>query len=124
MSLEYDKDRIEEYIMYNFRNNIYKDIFKEVVHDSLIKSILPSVETEIYNNLFEYAEDKSLEVFKKNLKELLMYPPLKGYDILGVDPGFRTGCKYAFVNKNGIPSEIGTIFITSNSQNQINEGKR
>src|SRR5574344_1526283 len=59
------------------------------------------------------------EVIKKNLFQLLMYPPVKGRVILGFDPGFRTGCKYALVDKNGVPSLIGHSFITANSSNEV-----
>lgn len=124
LSLIYDKERIKDYILFNYKNNIYLDIFKDIVDDSLSRLILPSVENEIYSSLFLKAEDKSLIVFKKNLKELLLYPPLKDQDILAIDPGFRTGCKYAVVNKNSIPLEVGVLFITSNSKVQIEEGKK
>ncbi len=124
LSLVYDKERIKNYILHNYLNNIYLDIFKDIVDDSLSRLILPSVENEIYSSLFLLAEDKSLIVFKKNLKELLLYPPLKNQDILAIDPGFRTGCKYAIVNRNSIPLEVGVLYITSNSKAQIEEGKK
>ena len=122
-SFEYDIDRIKDYILFNYRNNIYLDIFKSIVEDALTRLILPSVENEIYTQLFEFAEDKSIEVFKKNLKVLLLYPPLKGHDILGIDPGFRTGCKYAFVDKNSIPHEIGTLFMTTGNKSEVEKSK-
>ena len=124
VSLDYDKERIKNYILFNYQKNRYLDIFKDIVDDALTRLILPSVENEIYGNLFLLAEDKSLEVFKKNLKELLLYPPLKDKDILSIDPGFRTGCKYALVSKNGIPLEIGVVNITANSKREIEEGKK
>ena len=52
-----------------------------------------------------------------------MYPPLKNKKILGFDPGFRTGCKYALVNEFGIPSLVGVSFITSNSKSEVERSK-
>lgn len=124
ISFDYDYDSIAHYIWKDWvNNNFYKDIMKDVVDDSLKRLILPSVETEIYNDLFSKAEDKSIEVFKKNTKSLLMYPPLKGKRILGFDPGFRTGCKYALVNENGIPQFVGVSHLTANSKEEIKKAK-
>ena len=96
---------------------------KDITNDSLKRLILPSVENEIRSDLFTKAEDKSMIVFKKNLRSLLMYPPLKNKKILGFDPGFRTGCKYALVNEFGIPSLVGVSFITSNSKSEVERSK-
>ena len=126
-SFSYDKDRLINYMSYHYikTNNIYfEDIISECIKDSLNKSILPSVTNEIENDLFTFAEDRSIEVFKKNLKELLLYPPLKNKKVLGFDPGFRTGCKYAYVDTLSIPHEVGTVYITSSSKEQVEKGKK
>ena len=126
-SFNYDKDRLINYMSYHYikTNNIYfEDIISECIKDSLNKSILPSVTNEIENDLFTFAEDRSIEVFKKNLKELLLYPPLKNKKVLGFDPGFRTGCKYAYVDTLSIPHEVGTVYITSSSKEQVEKGKK
>ena len=126
-SFSYDKDRLINYMSYYYMktNNIYfEDIISECIKDSLNKSILPSVTNEIENDLFTFAEDRSIEVFKKNLKELLLYPPLKNKKVLGFDPGFRTGCKYAYVDTLSIPHEVGTVYITSSSKEQVEKGKK
>lgn len=126
-SFSYDKDRLINYMSYHYikTNNIYfEDIISECIKDSLNKSILPSVTNEIENDLFTFAEDRSIEVFKKNLKELLLYPPLKNNKVLGFDPGFRTGCKYAYVDTLSIPHEVGTVYITSSSKEQVEKGKK
>ena len=126
-SFNYDKDRLINYMSYYYMktNNIYfEDIISECIKDSLNKSILPSVTNEIENDLFTFAEDRSIEVFKKNLKELLLYPPLKNKKVLGFDPGFRTGCKYAYVDTLSIPHEVGTVYITSSSKEQVEKGKK
>ena len=126
-SFSYDKDRLINFMSYHYikTNNIYfEDIISECIKDSLNKSILPSVTNEIENDLFTFAEDRSIEVFKKNLKELLLYPPLKNKKVLGFDPGFRTGCKYAYVDTLSIPHEVGTVYITSSSKEQVEKGKK
>ncbi len=126
-SFNYDKDRLINFMSYHYikTNNIYfEDIISECIKDSLNKSILPSVTNEIENDLFTFAEDRSIDVFKKNLKELLLYPPLKNKKVLGFDPGFRTGCKYAYVDTFSIPHEVGTVYITSSSKEQVEKGKK
>ena len=92
------------------------------VEDSLKRLILPSVENEIRSDLFTFAEDESIEIFKKNLYQLLMYPPIKNIYVLGFDPGFRTGCKYAYVDSFGKPLKIGQVYITSNDSKKVDEG--
>lgn len=125
VSLDYDYVSIFDYIGRDYlADNYYQQIIKEVIDDSLKRLILPSVENEIRSDLFTYAEDKSIEVFKKNLESLLMYPPLKRKRVLGFDPGFRTGCKYALVNENGIMEKVGVAFITANSRNEIEKAKK
>lgn len=123
-SLNYDLEKIKDYILYNYRFNYYLDIYKDIVEDSLKRLILPSVENEIYSELFLKAEDKSLIVFKKNLEALLLYPPLKNKKVLGIDPGFRTGCKYAYVDELSIPHEIGVVFISTHEERKISEAKK
>ena len=119
--LEPIKARIEnDYI----QNNAFKEEILFAIEDSLKRLILPSIENEIRNDLFEKAEETSIIVFKKNLKALLLQPPLKDKTVLGFDPGFRTGCKYALVNKNGIPSEIGVVYLTAASENEVQRARQ
>ncbi len=124
VSLVYDYMSVFDYI-YNdvSQNNAFKDIFSAVTDDALKRLILPSIENEIRSDLFTIAEDKSIEIFKKNLNSLLMYPPLKGKTVLGFDPAFRTGCKWALVNSNGIPEKVGVFFLTANSKEEVTQAK-
>lgn len=127
VALVYDDEEIITYIRKRYnKKKEYFDIYSEIIADSLKRLIKPSVENEIRNDLFDKASEKSFEVFKKNLKSLLMYPPLKDKDILGFDPGFRTGCKYALIDKLGNPNKkvIGVSRITSNSKEEVEEAKR
>ncbi len=84
-------------------------ILKAVVEDSYKRLIAPAIEREIRNDLTEKAEDGAIEVFKKNLEQLLMQPPIVGQTVLGWDPAFRTGCKLAVVDPTG--KVIGTTVI-------------
>ena len=124
VNLDYDFETIFNFIVKKekFLLNVNKDILFDTLDDSLKSLILPSVENEIRNELFEKAEDSAIEIFKKNLYQLLMYPPIKNINVLGFDPGFRTGCKYALVDIYGNPKKIGQVFITSNSNNEVEKG--
>lgn len=125
VALEYNLELIEERIQADFlKNNAFASELILTIKDALKRLIMPSVENEIRNDLFEKAEDASLVVFKKNLQALLLYPPLKNKTVLGFDPGFRTGCKYALVNENGIPSQIGVVYLTAASQQEIERARQ
>lgn len=92
------------------RENPYTTpILKEVVEDSYKRLIAPAIEREIRNELTEKAEDGAIEVFGKNLHQLLMQPPITGRVVLGWDPAFRTGCKLAVVDETG--KVLGTTVI-------------
>jgi uncharacterized protein len=80
--------------------------------DALKRLILPSLERELRNTLTERAEGSSINVFKENLKSLLLQPPVKGYSVMGYDPGFRTGCKVAVLDETGKYLENATVYPT------------
>lgn len=82
---------------------------KEAVEDSYKRLIGPAIEREIRSDLTEKAEDGAIEVFGKNLHQLLMQPPITGQVVLGWDPAFRTGCKLAVVDPTG--KVLGTTVI-------------
>lgn len=84
-------------------------VLKDVVEDSYKRLIAPAIEREIRNELTEKAEDGAIEVFGKNLHQLLMQPPITGQVVLGWDPAFRTGCKLAVVDATG--KVLGTTVI-------------
>ena len=122
VNFEYDF----EYIQSSLENklifkSLYEDIYKDAIIDSLKRLTLPSIENEIRSDLFTKAEDSSIIVFEKNLKQLLMYPALKNKIVLGFDPGFRTGCKIAVVNQNGDLLMVDVLNITSASQEKVDE---
>lgn len=86
---------------------------KDVVDDSYHRLIAPSIEREVRNELTERAEDGAISVFGKNLKQLLMQPPIAGRVVLGWDPAFRTGCKLAVVDATGKVLDTTVIYPTA-----------
>ncbi len=90
-------------------NEYTAPIIKEAVADAYKRLIAPAIEREIRNDLTEKAEDGAIDVFGKNLEQLLMQPPIVGQTVLGWDPAFRTGCKLAVVDPTG--KVIGTTVI-------------
>jgi uncharacterized protein len=88
--------------------------------DAWKRLIYPSVEREVRNELTETAEEKAMKVFAQNLKQLLLQPPIKDRVVLGLDPGFRTGCKLAVVDDTGKVLMTGVIYPTP-PQNKIEE---
>lgn len=105
----------DDILRYLEKKTIHKDnpytapVLKETVEDSYHRLIAPAIEREIRNELTEKAEDGAIEVFGKNLHQLLMQPPIAGKVVLGWDPAFRTGCKLAVVDPTG--KVIGTTVI-------------
>lgn len=98
-------------------------ILKEVTADSYKRLIAPAIEREIRNDLTEKAEDSAIEVFGKNLTQLLMQPPIVGHVVLGWDPAFRTGCKLAVVDETGKVLDTKVIYPTE-PQNKVEESKK
>ncbi|HIW84052.1 MAG TPA: RNA-binding transcriptional accessory protein [Candidatus Dorea gallistercoris] len=84
-------------------------ILKEALEDGYKRLIAPAIEREIRSELTEKAEEGAIQVFGKNLTQLLMQPPIAGQTVLGWDPAFRTGCKLAVVDPTG--KVIGTTVI-------------
>lgn len=82
-------------------DNPLSHIVKNAIEDAMKRLIFPSIEREIRTDLTKRAEDSAIEVFSKNLKQLLLQPPLKQKQILGIDPAYRTGCKLAVINPMG-----------------------
>ena len=111
---------IPEKIEYNRHTT---PIIKESVQDAYKRLISPAIEREIRNYLTEKAEEKSIEVFAKNLNQLLMESPLVGKTILGWDPAFRTGCKLAIIDQTGKVLDTALIYPTA-PQNKVKESMK
>ncbi|TFB13243.1 RNA-binding transcriptional accessory protein [Filobacillus milosensis] len=89
------------------------DFLKEAINDGYKRLIQPSIERDIRSTMTDEAEDHAIDIFAKNLRNLLLQPPLKGKMILGVDPAFRTGCKLAVVDETGHMKEVDVIYPTA-----------
>ena len=96
---------------------------REACADAYKRLIAPSIETEIRNDLTDRAEDGAIQVFRENLRQLLMQAPLTGKTVLGWDPAFRTGCKIAVVDPTGKVLDTTVVFPTA-PQNRVEEAMR
>ena len=97
-------------------------ILQDVVKDAYERLIAPAIEREVRNELTEKAEDGAINVFGKNLEQLLMQPPIAGKVVLGWDPAFRTGCKLAVVDATGKVLDTKVVYPTA-PQNKVEEAK-
>ena len=114
VKLEMDEEIIFRYLLGKTVSGTgsCSEIVDAAVHDSYSRLIQPSVATEIRNMLTEDAQEASIKVFSKNLSGLLLQPPVKGNVVLGVDPGYRTGCKLAVVDETGKVLQTGVGYFT------------
>ncbi len=85
-------------------------LIEEALEDSLSRLVFPSLENEIYSEATERAQSRAMEVFSTNLRSMLLSPPLKRIRVLGIDPGFRTGCKVVAIDEHGLFLEHMTIY--------------
>lgn len=92
------------------RTETCQQIFEDAAQDGWKRLISPSIEREIRNELTERGEVQAIKVFSENLHNLLLQAPVKGHTVLGVDPGFRTGCKLAVVDETGKVLEVGVMY--------------
>ena len=105
--------RYLEKFIFHGENLSTTQILKEAIEDSYKRLIAPAIEREIRGELTEKAEDGAIEVFGKNLEQLLMQPPIVGHTVLGWDPAFRTGCKLAVVDPTGKVVDTTVIYPTA-----------
>lgn len=116
VKLEAPEERILRYLekqIIKKENPNTTDILKEVAEDSYRRLIAPAIEREIRNALTENAEEGAINVFGKNLQQLLMQPPIAGQVVLGWDPAFRTGCKLAVVDPTGKVLDTTVVYPTA-----------
>jgi len=113
VSIEEPKDKIMSFIytqMITNDNSVAVPYVKAACDDGYKRLIKPSVEREIRSELKDKAEEQSITIFSENLRNLLLQPPMKGKMVLGVDPAYRTGCKFAIVNETGKMLSKGVIY--------------
>ena len=103
--------------------NTCADLVRAAISDSYSRLIFPSVEREIRSELTDAADEQAIKLFAMNLRQLLMQPPVKGYTAIGLDPGYRTGCKLAVVDATGRVLDTAVIYPT-HSAAQIERSKQ
>ena len=123
-------ERTQEYIT-NFildivKNKKMSDFFRNVIQDSLDRLVYPSIKNEVRNIYTEKAEEEAINIFADNLENLLLQPPLAKKAILGLDPGYRTGCKTVVINKEGFYEVDDVLFLVGEMHNprQLEDAKR
>lgn len=115
VKLEINNDKVLNHIINKYINNeniSNKEEIVQAIEDSYKRLIFPSIEREVRNTLTEVAQERAINVFGQNVKSLLLQPPVKGKVVIGFDPGFRTGCKVAVVDKNGKFLDYATVYPT------------
>ena len=115
VKLEINNDKVLSYIINKYINNgniSNKEEIVQAIEDSYKRLIFPSIEREVRNSLTEVAQERAINVFGQNVKSLLLQPPVTGKVVIGFDPGFRTGCKVAVVDKNGKFLDYATVYPT------------
>ena len=127
VSFAYDVNELEEeaYKAYITSSTYVEDILKSAISDGLDRLLLPSIENEIRSDFSKRAHDASIEIFAKNLEQLLSQPPLKGRTVLGFDPGFYNGCKLAVLDETGKMLTVAKIypFASGNKKEDISVSK-
>ncbi len=103
--------------------NECSDLVKTACEDAYERLIFPSVEREIRSELTDMADEQAIKLFAVNLRQLLMQPPVKGHVAIGLDPGYRTGCKLAVVDATGRVLDTSVIYPTHN-ESQVKRSKQ
>lgn len=112
----------ESYIQYMVRGitkneqSIFSDVKASAVADAYKRLMFPALERDIRNELTESADEQAIMVFGVNLKNLLLQPPLAGHVIMGLDPGYRTGCKMAIIDAQGNVLDYGAYYLTNSEK--------
>ncbi|WP_302943138.1 Tex family protein [uncultured Veillonella sp.] len=112
----------ESYIQYMVRGitkneqSIFSDVKASAVADAYKRLMFPALERDIRNELTESADEQAIKVFGVNLKNLLLQPPLAGHVIMGLDPGYRTGCKMAIIDAQGNVLDYGAYYLTNSEK--------
>ena len=112
VNIEFDKQKAMFVISKNHikEGSVFTELVVRAAEDAYSRLIFPAVEREIRSSLTERASDNAIKVFSTNLKQLLMQPPVKNKVTLGLDPGYRTGCKVAVVDGTGKVLDTGVIY--------------
>jgi len=104
------------------RSTVAAEILRNALQDSYKRLMGPAVEREVRNELTEAAEEQAIHIFAENLRQLLLQAPVKGKTVLGLDPAYRTGCKWAVVDETGKLLKVGVVYPTP-PHNKVVEAK-
>jgi uncharacterized protein len=123
--LDVDQNRAREIALSNLplADHPHRDFILPAVDDALSRLLMPSLEREVRRELTEHAQDHAVDIFARNLRSLLMRPPLGGQRVLAIDPGIRTGCKLAVLDETGVLLEDAVIYPHP-PQKRAEEAKR
>ena len=100
------------------KGNAFSQMYAEACADAYKRLIFPSIEREIRNELTEKAEKQAINVFSVNLRQLLLQQPIAGHTVIGLDPGYRTGCKTAVIDPQGKVLATDTLYIIGSQRQQ------
>lgn len=106
------------------QNSPYKEFLTNAIIDAYKRLIFPALEREIRNQLTETAQTQAIHVFASNLKQLLLQAPLAGYTVMGLDPGYRTGCKMAIVDATGQVLDHSVLYITMSDDTKAKSAQK
>ena len=115
---EKTEEVITNFILNTFENKNLTEFFKEVIKDSLDRLAYPSIKNEVRNIYTEKAEEEAINIFSENLEKLLLQPPLAKKTLMGLDPGYRTGCKMVIINKDGFYETNDVLFLVDGVHNE------
>lgn len=126
VKIEIDDEYVKNWIERRYTKKLYvkcREVVIEAIDDAYKRLIFPAIEREIRNELTEKGQERAISVFGKNLNSLLLQPPIHGKNVMGFDPGIRTGCKIAVVDRNGKFLDSAVVFVTG-SQAKKSEAEK
>ena len=125
VSIEKPEEKILTYIEKDIikEQTQFSEMLKDTIKDSFERLIEPSIDREIRSDLTEKAEEKAIKVFGQNSKQLLLGAPIKGKNVMGFDPAYRTGCKIAIIDETGKVLDYTTVYPTE-PQNDVEGAKK
>ena len=123
---EKTEEFIMNFILKSFGNKNLTDFYREIIKDSLDRLAYPSIKNEVRNIYTEKSEAEAINIFSENLEKLLLQPPLSKKTLMGLDPGYRTGCKMVVINKDGFYETNDVLYLVEemHNQRQLDEAKR
>lgn len=124
VNITVDTDRIMQYMGHRYlQTGVTSAYIEQALQDSYTRLIKPSIERDLRNELTEKAETHAIQIFARNLRSLLLQPPVKGQIVLGLDPAYRTGCKWTIIDDTGKVLDMGVVYPTP-PQRKIKEAEQ